>query len=129
MALIKCPECGKDVSDTAKMCPHCGYKIKISKSILLLLDDTMNFVISEILNIVLIIVGTFMFNKGKKEMLFWVQAKLELGVEDAMYCIKNISKYTLMKNTGIVLICVGIIVAISFVIYKFSSKNEESDKA
>ena len=46
-----------------------------------------------------------------------------------MYCIKNISKYTLMKNTGIVLICVGIIVAISFVIYKFSSKNEESDKA
>lgn len=129
MALIKCPECGKDVSDTAKMCPHCGYKIKIRKSILLLLDDTMNFVISEILNIVLIIVGIFMFNKGKEEMLFWVQAKRELGVEDAMYCIKNISKYTLMKNTGIVLICVGIIAAISFAIYKFSSKNEESDKA
>ena len=25
MALIKCPECGKDVSDKAPICPHCGY--------------------------------------------------------------------------------------------------------
>lgn len=28
MALIICPECGKDVSDTAKSCPHCGYNIE-----------------------------------------------------------------------------------------------------
>lgn len=26
--LIKCPECGKDVSDKAKSCPMCGYPIK-----------------------------------------------------------------------------------------------------
>lgn len=26
MALIKCPECGQEISDTAKSCPHCGYK-------------------------------------------------------------------------------------------------------
>ena len=25
MALIKCPECGHDVSDTAASCPNCGY--------------------------------------------------------------------------------------------------------
>ena len=31
MALIKCPECGKEVSDTAKKCPNCGYVIKKSK--------------------------------------------------------------------------------------------------
>ena len=24
MALIKCPECGRDVSDKAKTCPNCG---------------------------------------------------------------------------------------------------------
>ena len=24
MALIKCSECGKEISDTAKTCPHCG---------------------------------------------------------------------------------------------------------
>ena len=27
MALIKCPECGKDFSDAASKCPHCGYPI------------------------------------------------------------------------------------------------------
>lgn len=26
MALIKCSECGKEISDTAKRCPNCGYK-------------------------------------------------------------------------------------------------------
>ena len=24
MALIKCKECGKEISDTALMCPYCG---------------------------------------------------------------------------------------------------------
>ena len=28
MAMIKCPECGKDVSDKAKCCPNCGYPIE-----------------------------------------------------------------------------------------------------
>ena len=28
MALINCPECGKEVSNVAESCPHCGYPIK-----------------------------------------------------------------------------------------------------
>jgi len=28
MALIKCDECGKEVSDSIKKCIHCGAKIK-----------------------------------------------------------------------------------------------------
>lgn len=33
MALIKCPECGKEVSDQAESCPNCGYPIfgKVNK--------------------------------------------------------------------------------------------------
>ena len=27
MALIVCPECGKQVSDQAESCPHCGYPV------------------------------------------------------------------------------------------------------
>ncbi|MDE5803214.1 MAG: zinc-ribbon domain-containing protein [Lachnospiraceae bacterium] len=27
MALIKCPECGKEISDKASSCPGCGYPI------------------------------------------------------------------------------------------------------
>lgn len=27
MALIKCPECGKEISDKAQTCIHCGYPL------------------------------------------------------------------------------------------------------
>ncbi|RYF51065.1 MAG: zinc ribbon domain-containing protein [Cytophagaceae bacterium] len=27
MALVLCPECKKEVSDTAKACPHCGFNL------------------------------------------------------------------------------------------------------
>lgn len=27
MALIKCPECGKEISDKSKACIHCGYPL------------------------------------------------------------------------------------------------------
>lgn len=28
MSLISCPECGREVSDTGKKCPHCGFVLK-----------------------------------------------------------------------------------------------------
>ncbi len=28
MALIKCPECGKNVSEKVEFCPHCGYNVQ-----------------------------------------------------------------------------------------------------
>lgn len=31
MALINCPECNREISDTAKVCPSCGYKINLQK--------------------------------------------------------------------------------------------------
>jgi len=31
MALINCPECGKEISDTSKLCPNCGHKRKKTK--------------------------------------------------------------------------------------------------
>ncbi len=31
MALISCPECGKEISDQAVTCPHCGYGLKKEK--------------------------------------------------------------------------------------------------
>lgn len=31
MALIKCPECGKEVSDTSYKCPNCGYVLNKPK--------------------------------------------------------------------------------------------------
>lgn len=31
MAIIKCPECGQQMSDNAKTCHHCGYQYKKEK--------------------------------------------------------------------------------------------------
>ena len=28
MALVSCPECGKEISDVARFCPHCGYAMR-----------------------------------------------------------------------------------------------------
>lgn len=33
MALINCPECGKEISDTCESCIHCGYKLSNHSSI------------------------------------------------------------------------------------------------
>lgn len=32
MALIKCPECGKQISDKANACIHCGYPLNKGQS-------------------------------------------------------------------------------------------------
>ncbi len=32
MALITCPECNKQISDTAKTCPSCGYDLNTQKN-------------------------------------------------------------------------------------------------
>lgn len=37
MALIKCPECGKEISDNAKTCPNCGRALKPSAAVPILL--------------------------------------------------------------------------------------------
>lgn len=33
MSIIKCPECGKEYSDTASKCIHCGYRKELSKNV------------------------------------------------------------------------------------------------
>ena len=33
MSLVSCPECNKEISNSATLCPYCGYPIKRSKSI------------------------------------------------------------------------------------------------
>lgn len=30
MALISCPECGKQISETTPSCPHCGYQLSVA---------------------------------------------------------------------------------------------------
>lgn len=69
MALIKCPECDKKVSDKAESCPHCGYsfkkKIEINDDKLKELNGKWNNKYLIIILIVLVI-GYFLFFNGSK---------------------------------------------------------------
>lgn len=49
MALIKCKECGKKVSDTATECPHCGIELQTTN------ESTINMGIFDYILIGLII--------------------------------------------------------------------------
>jgi len=51
MALIKCSECGKEISNSAKSCPHCGFVYKKDNSTL----KTIIICIGTLFSIVLVI--------------------------------------------------------------------------
>lgn len=52
MALTICPECGKQVSDKANSCPHCGYRIHQKKIIFNKFHKTICIVISVVIIII-----------------------------------------------------------------------------
>ena len=66
MAMIKCPECNNDISDTAKKCVHCGYKFKkeinkkLTKTIIISVISLI-VIIASIVTIILIV------NKGNEQ--------------------------------------------------------------
>lgn len=60
MALIKCPECGKEVSDKAKQCPHCGMALVKVNIILMLV-----IILSIIATIMVGILGYICYNNQK----------------------------------------------------------------
>jgi len=37
MALIACPSCKKEVSDSAKSCPHCGHALTVEGGAIILI--------------------------------------------------------------------------------------------
>lgn len=40
MALIKCPECGREISNAATSCPHCGYPLgEVTATVDAVMDD------------------------------------------------------------------------------------------
>lgn len=48
MALIKCNECGKEISDTLNTCPNCGIEIKTKKNVVKDNNNNKRFDILEI---------------------------------------------------------------------------------
>lgn len=57
MALIKCKECGKEISETAENCPHCGYRTAHGRSV----SEAKGYLIQWGIAIAVILVGLAMF--------------------------------------------------------------------
>lgn len=55
MALVNCPECQKEISNTLEKCPHCGYKLKTSSAI-----PTIMWA-SFVVNVIMLGIGTMRF--------------------------------------------------------------------
>lgn len=66
MALINCPECGKEISDKARECIHCGYTIsKVKKNIFEIFQKHKILKLSIICIFILIILIVVIFSNGK----------------------------------------------------------------
>ena len=62
MALIKCSECGKEISDKAKKCPHCGIKCKNENDVKVFPTSVMFILI-----VIFVAVIFLMMNYNKKD--------------------------------------------------------------
>lgn len=81
MALVKCKECGKEMSDTVKKCPNCGYKEKkpVNKKVFI--------IIGVILVVLCVSAGIFIIKSNKP---------LTDREKDAVACISNYK--SMLKN-------------------------------
>ena len=55
MALMKCKECGKEISSKAEFCPHCGFVYKKGKGTKKVVFTTIITVFSIIIVLILIL--------------------------------------------------------------------------
>lgn len=82
MALIKCPECGKEISEKAPVCPNCGCPVATEKTQtdhsngIVKSKTTLHVIIFFIVACFFLGLGYFggrMVNRGRKTHLDWVQ--------------------------------------------------------
>ena len=64
MALVGCPECKKEISEQAPICPHCGHPLYSKRG--LLKYGTKKIVIGSVVVIILIIGVSIAFDKFQK---------------------------------------------------------------
>jgi uncharacterized membrane protein YvbJ len=69
MALIKCPECGHEVSDEALSCPNCGHPFKsinqiTQQSPVIIEQTTKKWKWIKLVSAIFLIIGFFLFLSG-----------------------------------------------------------------
>ena len=106
MALIKCPECGREISDKALSCPVCGYQVNKNNKI------------RKHVNVIPIILGIFSIFWGYSSMMVSINGYLGIwnNVREFMYGI------TVLMAGGLLILSIFIKISciISIVLYGLS---------
>jgi uncharacterized membrane protein YvbJ len=98
MALIKCPECGTEVSDKAEKCPRCAYPLQTGGS-----RETKNVKVTEVQ----------MTSKKHKKRYVWAALAAVLGVILVFSGLNNSSETTSPSFIiGLILIAFAVVYSI-----------------
>lgn len=119
MALIYCRECGKQISDSAKMCPHCGCSTEYGT----LEAQRQGLSVSVIVGCVFALIGIVLFFTALSTMLE--------GIDDRGTFSKWIAKEDGASGTFIKL-CIGLGMSLGGAVALFKAKaraNQIADRA
>ncbi|MGN1370675.1 MAG: zinc ribbon domain-containing protein [Candidatus Coprovivens sp.] len=97
MALIKCRECGKEISDKATTCPNCGIKIHPIKNII-------KIVVILFIVIIVLCLGIFIFSGGLTNIKNYSMSKKIEGLWVLQNNIEGVKQNIKIDN---VMICAG----------------------
>jgi hypothetical protein len=114
MALIKCPECEKEISNSAKTCPYCGYRFK-------------NYIKQKnigtcLISIgVILLIGTFLYelSTANKDLQLRAYALTHNNYYPTSYYITHFTT-KILYGGGFLLVIIGLILLI---LYKINSNN------
>lgn len=88
MALIKCPECGKQISDKASACIHCGYPIQAEQVILTSISNSKKVAIPSFSE----------FSQQKIPAIKVVREVTGLGLAEAKEFVEQPTPYVVVKD-------------------------------
>lgn len=121
MAIIKCEECRKEISDTAKLCPHCGYRQKKKSQLQEIISNyfkKLNFTLIKIFGIIILIISialSFIDTTFTPS----IRIKNSYGIYGGSYIDVNSG---ILEGIGIFGIIIGITGLISMFITKIKPK-------
>lgn len=88
MALIKCPECGKQISDKASVCIHCGYPIQIEQVVSPSISNSKKVAIPSFSE----------FSQQKIPAIKVVREVLNMGLAEAKEFVEQPTPYVVVKD-------------------------------
>lgn len=117
MALINCPECGKEISDTAVSCPHCGYGINRTPVVT---TRKKSNAIPIFLLICLLIAGCICFYKANEN-------NQEIEIQKVLYGVSSLAK-ELQRTKSIFLAITGACALGSCICIIIIANNNKTNK-